>query len=396
MTIDRRPRKPMVGQYLARRWRSAAVFAGIDLACRLVPGTPPAAPGEPKSILISQGAHIGDLIMTLPVLRWLRRNRPSLRIGLLIGSWSKSLLPSLEGLYDEAHIVDHVMLNRSAQSLPNKLRQHRRTWIQAREEIAARGYDLAIECNPYLANNVAFLRACRIPRRVGFTAGAFGPLLNEPVRWNPAGRHYTDCLRDLLRRAFGDAGLAERFWGFYPPAAGAVSPVEGSFVAVHMGTGNPIREWEESRWSELVRRLSQQGRTVVLLGHGKTEEERAGRVGAGVPGVVDLSGKLTWTQLTAVIAATDHLVCLESSSSHLAAGLGVPVTVVMPGINAPWFVGPNSPVASAATHPMPCAPCFRTMGCAEMDCIGKVSVDQVLALVTPSRPQGQRAAAGIS
>ena len=90
--------------------------------------------------------------------------------------------------------------------------------------------------------------------------------------------------------------------------------------------------------------------------------------------MVNLCDKLSWDEFAALVAEAAHVVCLESSTSHLAAAFRIPSTVIMPATNDPVQFGPTNDQARILTFPTPCAPCFRSLGCDHMACIRRVSV----------------------
>jgi ADP-heptose:LPS heptosyltransferase len=380
------PLAPMVGHYLVRKKYVAAGISVIDACCSVFAGSEPrgVALGDASlhSILISQCGHLGDLIMTLPALHWIRRNRPQLKIGLVVGSWAKPMLHGIAELYDACYFADHFMLDRSDRSLKDKLARHRSSWRTAAVEIRQDRHDAAIECFPFLPNSIPLLRACGIPVRVGFTCGGFGPLLTHKAVWRHASRPFLDYPRDLLRLLFTDGSLDRPFQAYYPAPAIAPTSPRPPYVVVHTGTGNPTREWQESRWTELVRELTIRPTTVVLAGAGPRERERAARIANTVGGgVVNLCDKLSWDEFAALVAGAAHVVCLDSSTCHLAASFRIPSTVIMPATNDPLQFGPASDQARILTFPTPCAPCFRSMGCDQMACIRRVSVAEATEAV---------------
>lgn len=381
------PRPAMQGRYLVRkRWLALALSAMDGLARLAPPVTGPVASDAdglaPRSILVSQGGHIGDLIMTLPLLHWIRAHRPEIRIGLLIGSWSKLILPSIEPLFDACYIVDHMLINRSADSRSAKFRRHRETWRAARTAIRTDGYDVAIETFPFILNNIPFLYRCGIPERVGFTCGGFSALLTRPVPWRHGPRTYADTQRDLLKAIFRDPSLDVPFTGYYPPPRdpSPVDPAAG-YVLAQIGAGAPHKEWPDADWQSVLARLADDGYRVVLAGAGKREKDRAAALAAHVPGAIDLCDQLNWSAFTALVAGASHVICLDSSASHVAAGFGVASTVIMPSINDARQFGPASAASTVMSYPTPCAPCFRSAGCAHMDCIRKVTADDVYRTV---------------
>jgi ADP-heptose:LPS heptosyltransferase len=120
---------------------------------------------------------------------------------------------------------------------------------------------------------------------------------------------------------------------------------------------------------------------VVICGSGAKEEARAAMMADGHGGdVLNLVNQLPWNDYVATMAAAAHVICLESSSQHLAAGLGIPMTVVYGG-STNWFQwGPGPVVANIVTHKTPCFVCNRSK-CTHRNCIALVSSEEVFRAV---------------
>jgi ADP-heptose:LPS heptosyltransferase len=292
------------------------------------------------------------------------------------------MIKGLNELYDHYYVADHFMLDRSNRPLQEKIARHRATWKTAAADIRRDRYDSAAECYPFLQNNIPLLYSCNIPRRVGFTAGGFGPLLTHKAVWIHASRPILDYHRDLLHLLFPDGSLRDPLRPFYPAPAASSPFSELPYVVVQTGTGNAIKEWPDDRWIELVKELRLRGATVILAGAGARERERAARIREVVEGVVDLCDSLSWDEFVALVARAAHVVCLDSSTSHLAAALRIPSTVIASGITDPIQFGPSGDRAQILTFPTPCAPCFRSNGCEHMACVRNVGVAEVTQSVT--------------
>lgn len=377
------PRPAMVGGYLVRKNHVAAALRAIDLACAVIAkrSRPPVAIDESqiKSIVFAQCGHLGDLILTLPTLRWVRQHRPDIRIGLVAGTWAKPMLSGISELYDRCYFADHFMLNRSGQSLTQKLDQHRGSWADTARQLKSDGYDAAIDCYPFIQNSIPLLYSAAIPIRIGFTSGGFRPLLTSGLPWVHTSRSYLDYPRDLLRLLFSDPSLDEPFRAYYPMPQPNPSRPDTPYAVVHGGAGSSIREWPLDRWIELVNRMAGRGMTIALAGAGARDRDRCRAIVEAMSSnaVIDLSDKLSWDQLVDLIAHASYVVCLDSSTSHLAAAFNVPSTVIMPGINYPTMFGPANDKATTITFKTPCAPCFRGGGCEHMACVRLVGVDDV-------------------
>ena len=381
------PRLPMVGKYLVRKRYVATGLRAIDLACsafgRQASTAAPDQGEKIRSIVFAQCGHFGDLIMTLPTLHWVRQNRPEMRIGLIVGSWARPMMGGISALFDASYFADHFMLNRSSRPLKEKLAQHRQSWKMAAAQIRRDGYDSAVDCYPFVQNSIPLLYASGIPVRAGFTSGGFGPLLTLKSQWERSARPYLDYPRDLLRLLFSDLSLDSPFQAYYPPQPPTLERPKRPYVIFQTGAGSPIREWPEDRWIQLGRELTTRGSLVVLAGAGQREKERAARIAAALPPseVVDLCDRLSWDEFVDLIAGAAYVMCLDSSTSHVAAAFKIPSTVIMPGINEPKLFAPANDRASILKFRTPCSPCFRSGGCQHMACIRGVTVEDATTSV---------------
>jgi ADP-heptose:LPS heptosyltransferase len=385
------PRPPMVGKYLVRKRPVAAGLSAIDAACSIFPSRAPVRSSggdkEFRSIVFSQCGHLGDLIMTLPALHWVRQFKPEVKIGLIVGSWAKPMMGGIRSLYDASYFADHFMLDRSGRPRKQKLAQHWRSWRSVAAEIRQERYDAAIECYPFLQNSIPLLYSANVPVRAGFTSGGFGPLLTHKACWVHASRPFLDYPRDLLRMLFHDRSLEDQFRPYYPMPSKSSKRPRQPYIVMQTGTGNPLREWAEESWIELAKELTSRGLLVVVAGAGARERERASRIANALPphAILNVSDLLSWDEFADLVEGAAHVICLESSTSHVAAAFKVPSTVIMPGTNDAKQFGPDNDKADILTFKTPCAPCFRSSGCESMACIRQVSVSDATISVLKSR-----------
>jgi ADP-heptose:LPS heptosyltransferase len=92
----------------------------------------------------------------------------------------------------------------------------------------------------------------------------------------------------------------------------------------------------------LVAALAASGRRVVVTGTA-ADAERAATAASGTAGALDLSGRTTFGQLAAVLAAADCVVSGNTGPAHLAAAVGTPVVSLFAPVVAaeawrPWGV----------------------------------------------------------
>jgi ADP-heptose:LPS heptosyltransferase len=368
----------MTGRYLVRNPWLLAALGATDALLRLMPRGAVEPPLSPESILVSNWAHLGDVMSILPALQRLSRTYPGARLGVIVGGGGRAAVEG-SSLVDALYVVDHWALNRGPGSLLEKLRRYRRQRRAVRAQMRADGgYEVALDFYPYFPSAAGLLKVSGARVRIGYDSGGLGPLLTHVLPWRFDGRHMIEHHADLLRVL--DPATPDRLERLDPgrPAAPASPslPFEG-YMLLHTGAGSTEREWPAENWVALARRLAG-GRPLVVAGVGEREARCAEAIVAAAPQTVNLVNQLSWSEFQAVVAGASLLVSLDSSPSHLAASLDVPVVAITSGRNAPGLWDPHTERGAVVTYPTACAPCFRPRGCESMACVRSVRVDDVL------------------
>ena len=314
---------------------------------------------RPKSVLVSNLAHLGDVILMTALLQVIRQTWPEVRIGVLVGSWARMVVED-HPCVDRVHLVDHWKLNRGSLSRWKKLYIYWQTKRQAVKEM--RGYDLAIDGYTYFPNAIPLFWAAGIPTRIGYVSGGFGPLLTHRLEWREENLHATGYGLALLEAAGIRNEVAEPL--LRPLLPSQPKKEEGNeYVVIHMGTGAPEKEWPLERWRELVQAL--EGRRLVFTGRGPREKEHIRQVMQGIKGAVNLCDMLAWKELLQMIQHAQLLIGVDSMAGHLAAVWEVPSILIYAG----------------ATHVCEWRPLNPQCQLLE----GDISVDEVLARVAVQR-----------
>jgi ADP-heptose:LPS heptosyltransferase len=164
------------------------------------------------------------------------------------------------------------------------------------------------------------------------------------------------------------------------------NPVEAAIkkekkVVIHVGAGNPFRDWGLENFSALISRLKKQGITVFLIGSGEDEKKRGNYLGH-LLGVDDFTGKLSIAQLFYLISNSDVYVGADSGPLHLASLTAVPL-VALYGPNIPEISGPwRKKDVSIIQLPMACRPCTqRKCIYGIIPCMKNISMDEVYATI---------------
>lgn len=378
---------PLRGRYLVRNPLWNAWLRVSDLALGLLhrPGDAHGYP-TPKRVLLAIGGHIGDAVIATSVLPELAKRIPNVEIGLLCSSWNRAVFdghPRARWI----HAVDHWHLSRSGAALLSRWTTTYRMRARALDELRGVGYDAAIDLASHYPNSARLLYDARIPQRVGYTSGGGGPLYTQPLDWSE-NMHVSTEHMTLLNCVAPAAMRGRPTYDLPPiPAAAAASVAQRlaaaglahkSFAVVHAGSGHSRKEWPLERWVAVVRDLSGRGVRVVLTGRGPGQAGNARALVNAVPGVVSFVDELQWEEFRAVLAEARLLMSVDTVAMHVAAAHGTPCVALMTGMDRPDRWRPIGNAVSVLSEPVPCAPCFRSRGCAAMSCIRDVKVKSVL------------------
>jgi ADP-heptose:LPS heptosyltransferase len=390
--VDHPPQSPLRGKYLVRNPALNRLLSATDRLLGLLP-SPRRAPRKeaPRRILLANGAHLGDVLLSLSLVPILRDAFPQARLGFLAGSWAQGLLKGHAELA-WVHYLDHWKLNRSPVSLGEKLRRHSQTRRRALREIRACRYDVALDLYYYFPNSIPLLWQASIPCRIGYTSGGFGPLLTHALDWRLRDQHVTDYQMDLLHLL--DVPANHLHWRAPALAAGkeqlprqllaglarAGIPPAG-YVVFHLGTAAALKEWPILRWRQLAMRMNAEGRALLFTGSAGREWQNAQQVSAGLKLCVNLCGGLNWQEFVEVLRQAELLVGVDSVAGHIAASVATPCVVISSGIANLAHWKPRGAPCRVLSHPVACAPCYRSRGCEGMECVRQVRVGQVHAVI---------------
>jgi lipopolysaccharide heptosyltransferase II len=316
-----------------------------------------------ERLLVRAPNWVGDVVLSLPALRDLRKAFPSARLEVLARAW-------VAGIYQAASGVDSVLESRGA-----------------RADVAAiRGrFDLAVLLPNSFAAAFAAWRA-GVPERWGYATDGRGALLTRRCRVPPSvrGRSQVYYYRAMLE----GLGLATEG----PPDASLLCPAEwadrgallladeGPWIGVHAGASyGSAKRWLKERFAaaaDLVARRTG-GRVVIVGGAAERPLGEAIAADLEVPARV-LCGETTLAELVGVLARVRLLLTNDSGPMHLAAALGVPVVAVFGSTD--WReTAPFSPVARVVREGTSCAPCLLRECPVDHRCMTRVGVDRVAA-----------------
>lgn len=404
------PASPGRGRYLVKRLPAYLALRLVDFCLKLfvrrhaIDRTFENNELGPGKILICNGAHLGDLILSTAIIRPLRTAFPGAKLGFLCGSWARSVLngnPDLAWI----HEVDHWKLNRSAAGRFRKLLRYFQTRRTALAELKAVKYDIAVDLYFFFPNSALLLRQAGIPRRVGYTSGGFGDLYSHARDWEDKDQSIVFYHLDLLKLLPGSGVSTECESSpsirLYSPSLRHAESDRflrqltggGDYLLFHICAGNPVKEWPATCWTAVLRQLADLQLPIIFTGSGTRESYAVESVISGIPYCHSACNKLEWRGFVSAISGALLVVTADSVAAHVAAAAEVPCIVIGHGINNPHHWRPLSDNAMVLRHGVPCSPCYRSRGCESMACVRGISAETVERGIR-SQLGGERESAG--
>ncbi|HZC08137.1 MAG TPA: lipopolysaccharide heptosyltransferase II [Ktedonobacterales bacterium] len=377
-TFDQRLTR-MVGRMVKRRaqailrWGLGAIGAALrDWQEPL----PPLRAGDPRirRILVVRVDLLGDVVLSTPAVRALRRAYPRAKIDMLVQAPFDGILAGEPDINRILVWNPHVWRNPRDWLRPGSWRAALATLGRMRLP----RYDLAVSISGDIGSIVTRLSGAR--RRVGYAGEAYGSFMTDPV---PGARYLTHQheTRYVLGLAAAAGGIVQP-GDEIPRLSAAPEPrarmraalaearerlgTTGPTIALHAGARNgQAKRWPARHWAALARMLGDELGALVVLTGAPNEAPLAGDVErmAGRP-LLNLCGQTSLSDLKALLAECDLVISGDSGPMHIACALGRPV-IVLHGPTDPAISGPTTPDAIVLRLGLWCSPCYDASATAE-------------------------------
>ena len=341
-------------------------------------------------VLVIKLRHHGDVLLTSPVFTVLKNHAPHLEIDALVYQDTAEML-TFHPAISQVHTIDRKWKSAGI------LAQAKAEW-QLLSALRTRRYDLVIHLTEH--NRGAWLKrlskakygvAKRIPNKGRTWKSAFSHFFSSARCGNC--RHTVETHLDALRRIGVYPSAGERGLTLMP--GGEAETFADSLLAEHQLKGKDFihlhptsrwlfKCWPAERMAALITSLQAQGHRIVITAAPSTEEltmTKSILAGLMQP-VVDLSGRLSLTQLAALTARAKLFIGVDSAPMHIAAAMGTP-TVALFGPSGEIEWGPWQVPHRILTSAHACRPCGND-GCGGgkiSECLTSIPVDQVLAAI---------------
>lgn len=339
-----------------------------------------------RSILVWTPNWIGDIVLSIPVLRSLKKEYPESRIAVVVRSPFGDLL-SQEKSVDELICYDpdgHYKNFFGKISFLQKLREYK--------------FDMAVALpNSFRAGLMLFLSGAT--RRVGYASDGRGFLLTDPL---PAlGRkeegHRVDYFLSIAAKAGCQAPdktvsievtreekiESEKFLAPYGLKNSEL------LIGMHPGASKPPRTMAPEKFSATCNSILEKWKGKILLFGTAQERELLEKVQSRInkDGVIIAGYHLPIRSTISLLQRCDYFIGCDSGLMHMASGTGTPVVGLF-GPGVPEHTGPACVENKKAIifHRFPCAPCSQRFF-KECDpspdgrppCVEKIEVDEIIS-----------------
>lgn len=341
---------------------------------------------EPESLVVFRMGHPGDVLHVVPMLKAVSQSRKFRRIKVVAGGWSKAVHSQLEPY---AQIMPYrtnlAGCNRAGSKAWTFFYEWSVMFTLRRERFAC-----SVSTSHPMIVEMALLLACAPVHHVG------GYLKQEwfllpgtlDIEQPRVDKYEAERLVGLLKY-FGVQGEYEPL--FFECSPNDVRSVEvlkkklpddkNATVVVAPGAGWPGKEWPPECYAEVIRRLVEELDCCVLLTGSPDEQELLASVQEqSKVDCVNLCNQLTFSQLAALVAQVDLVICNDSAPLHLAVAGKTPVVALFgPTPPAQWV--PKMPTCRVLQGEISCEGCVPwhpNAACLESNrCMRTTSVQDV-------------------
>ena len=326
-------------------------------------------------ILITRTDRMGDVILSIPAVRNLRRVFPGAYIAFMVAAQNR-------GLVSEEKEIDEVIAY-------DKKAEHKgiSANLKFAWELRKKRFDLAVALYPSNRTHLT-LFASGIPRRVGYDR-KLGHLLTErlPHSKQMGEKHEVDYNLEVLEFAGFDIKGADREPRVVVGEKALMKMerrvkelgVKGPMIALHAGASCRSKMWPLERFAEAGDLLAEKySARSVIVGEGAGPSTLA-KMMREKP--IDFTGSLELSELAALFSMCRLVVSNDSGPAHLAAAVGAPVVVIFgrndPGLS-PKRWAPVTDKKRVLHSPPECPVCLAHNCEIEFRCLSNIAAGDVL------------------
>jgi ADP-heptose:LPS heptosyltransferase len=335
---------------------------------------------NPKKIIVVDFGGVGDLVLSIPFLRGLKKTFPSSEVSMLCAQRAGMILK-------EQSYIDRLFLSPIA---PFGLFK---TGLQLRKK----RFDMAINLMPETSYFSAIkmyllLRVINARQWVGRNTEGRGLFYDIKVPEQEMQKENEVLFYGKMLKAISIGTFDERL-EFYisknnrKRAGDLLSKERNSpknpFVLISPGSDWPSKRWPIERYAQLVKKLEESFPYLEFGVIGTQKEMELANVIKEKCGekIFVLSGKTPLEVLPAIVKEATLLITNDSGPAHIGRAVGTPSIILAGPSESAYLTVKGKEESIVIQHRVSCAPCMR-YSCDSQDCWKAISVQEVLQVTS--------------
>ncbi len=303
--------------------------------------------------LIIQTAFVGDLVLSIPLIKNVKRLYPGVPLVLLCRQGVGKFFLDKK-LADEVFEVGKKPASK---------------WKEIKESLSHRKYKYVI--SPHKSLRTAyFVHGLNAENKIGYKSWwnfwVFHKRVTRPMYW-PEVLRQMELIRHLDSKIDDELNLAKKFLWFDPEGSPKIPeifslqvepalPQKEKIIFLSPGSEWPTKRWSPEGFVALGRYYQEKGYRVIITGT-PAEVDLNAKIAALIPQSEDITGKTNVTELYEKFRKGTLLVSNDNGASHIASCAGLP-TVAAFGPTVPAFgYRPWQDKSRIAQVELSCRPC---------------------------------------
>ena len=310
-----------------------------------------------NKILFITLSNIGDVILTLPVMDYLRENSPNAKITVLTSERAKDIFLN-SPFINKVIVYDKRMGLRNNLRLFNQLnKEHFDTVVDLRNSLFGAFLSAKYKTSLFTAmpKSIRHMKDKHLYRLLDPKHKFQSKNKVKSLYISPQDEGY---IKNILRE--NDIGEND------------------TIIAVAAGARSHIKKWPQEKFAQLLDKLQEEFQSkIILLGDNDDLASNRYISEHSKARLVDLTAKTSITQLACLLKKVKLLITNDSAILHLASYLNVPIAAVFGPTNEIKY-GPWSENSIAIKKEILCRPCENAQ-CrfGHLKCMQLISVDDV-------------------
>lgn len=334
---------------------------------------------NPKRILITRTDRLGDVVLSTPVIRFMRQQYPDAYIAFMVRPENRDVVANNPHL-DETIIYDKYRTQKSFLST-----------VKFSFGLRKKRFDMAIALHPTNRVHIMLFLA-GIPLRIGYNRKMGNWLLTQKIpHFKQEGdKHEVDYNLGFLKQLGFDISKGNKRPYIITSSNDKKlidsvqkdSAIGTNFIAVHVGASCLSKIWPPERFAQVADILSRRYHSdIVLVGADETVRFSSNVASKMKCKVVDLTGTLLVGELAELLSRCRLFVSNDSGPVHIAVAVGTPAVVIFgrknPGLSpARW--GPLGPKDTVLHKDVGCQICLAHNCEKDFACLKAVTVEEVV------------------